>query len=252
MTDSDSLLDLFVTVVRVIASETKLGAKIMNEVVQKDINKEKARERLRILEYAEETENIKKFYTPNEAKENELVAEIQKKDPDFDKELFEKYAEEIFEKFQQAYCNNDLDALRKYVDINVIELFKLQASQKYILNEKETITIDCINYVDFYDYHIEGELEIIGVAIGVNYYDYIKNKADEIIKGSDKIKNRSVFFLTFARKLGGKTINNIKDGAMCCPNCGGKITNSYSECEFCHTILYNGTENWLLTHIEEI
>ena len=98
-------------------------------------------------------------------------------------------------------------------------------------------------------------MEVISVALGINYYDYIKDNNGEIIKGSDKIKLYTVYVLSFSRKQGGKTIKSIKeykDGKAYCPNCGGEITNSFSECEHCHTILYNSTENWLLTHIEEL
>jgi len=154
-----------------------------------------------------------------------------------------------------AYCDNNLDSLRKYVDANILELLKIQANKNDILTAKEEIVIDAVNYVDFFGYHMEGNLDIVSVAVGANYYDFAKDTEGNVVRGSDKIMNRSVYLLSFARKTGSKTINNIKDykdGVAICPNCGAKIVNSYSECEFCHTILYNGTENWLLTHIEEL
>ena len=231
----------------------------IKEYVVDKINQEKSKERindkLAILEYAESMKNKRNVYTPNEAEEDRLVDQIKHNDPDFNKELFEHYAGDIFRKLMNAFCENTLDSLRKYIDVNILELLKIQASKNASLKVKEEMIIKQVNYVDFFGFHNEGNLEVISVALGVNYYDFAKDKEGNIIKGSDKIMVRSVYFLSFARKAGSKTINNIKDyrdGIAYCPNCGGKIVNSYSECEYCHTVLYNGTDNWLLTHIEEM
>lgn len=240
---------LFVAIAKSISYSVKLGAEIADSL----INQEKIRKRLNILEYQEDAKNKKSFYTPNESEEDRLVEQIKINDPDFDKVLFEKFVQDIFTKFQTAYCNNNLDSMRKFVDVNIIEQFKVQAVQNKLLNETEKMDVVDFNFVDFFGYHIENGLEVISVAVSLVLYDYVKDKDANIIRGSDKIKRREVYILSFARKLGGKTINNIKDykeEVSHCPNCGSTITNSYSECEHCGTILFNSTENWLLNHIE--
>ena len=246
---------LFEVAAELVVTALRKGKESIEEKIYIEKNKEKVRDRLKILEYAEDAKNKKNYYTPNEPEEERLVELIKMHDPEFDKELFEHYAEDVFRKFMYAYCNNEFDSLRKYVDINILEMFRTQAIKNYALKEKEEIQIEAVNYVDFFGYHQEGNIEVVSVALGVNYYDFIKNADGKITKGSDKIKNRSTYLLSFARTSGAQTINNIKDykdGVAYCPNCGGKITNSYSECEFCHAILYNSTDNWLLTHIEEM
>ena len=148
-----------------------------------------------------------------------------------------------------------MDSLRKYIDINVLEQFKIKSLQNAASAGKEVIIIKSIDYVDIFWYHQEGDNEVVSVALGIDYYDYIKNANGEIVCGSDKVKLHAVYIVSFARKKGGKTIKNIKDyieKELYCPNCGGAITNSYSECEYCHAILFNSTESWLLTHIEEM
>ncbi len=252
----DGLAVLFALAVKAIAAGAKNGAELIDNKINLEKKKEKINNNLSIMEYnAEDDEDVKQYYTPNETEEERIVNLIKNNDPDFDKELFEHYAEDIFRKFMNAYCTYDFDSLIKYVDINIIELFRTQSMKNYALNEREEIKIDSVNYVDFFGFHKEGRMEIVSVALGVNYYDYTKNADGEITKGDDKVKIRSTYILSFARRIGSKTINNIKDykdGVAYCPNCGGKIINSYSECEYCHTILYNGTDNWLLTHIEEM
>ena len=248
----DPVLQLFATA---LAFASKGVKEQVIDKINREKNKERINDRLSILEYAENVRNRRNIYTPNETEENRIVEKIHLTDSEFNKELFEHYTEDVFRKFMNAFCENNLDSLRKYVDVNILEMFKLQADKNAQTPEIEEIIIDRINYVDFFGYHIEGDLEVVSVAVGANYYDFAKDKEGKIVSGSDKIMNRSIYLLSFARKVGSKTINNIKDykdGVAICPNCGGKIVNSYSECDFCHTVLYNGTENWLLTHIEEL
>jgi hypothetical protein len=132
----------------------------------------------------------------------------------------------------------------------------MQAYQNEMHGYKETITDLTNNYVDFFGYHKEGNVEVISVAVGIVYIDYIKDKQGNIVAGSETSKQRSVFILSFARKIGGKTINNIKDysenGISRCPNCGADIINSFSQCESCGTTLFNSTENWIMNHIEQL
>ncbi len=229
---------------------------LVEEKVEQELNKAKARSRLDILEYQEDAKNKRSFYTPNEDEENRIVDTIKLKDPDFNKELFEKFAIDIFSKFYKAYCENNLDSVRKFVDINVVEKFNLQANQNATLNLKETIEILEFNYVDIFGYHKEGNAEIISVALSLVFRDCIKDEQGTIVAGSEKAKQRGVYILSFARKIGGKTINSIKDylenGILHCTNCGSEIVNSFSQCEHCGTTLFNSTENWLMNHIERL
>ena len=243
----------FAGAVKLLAGSIKTSTKLIDEIINEEKYKEKLRNQLNILEYAEIAKSKKSFYTPNEAEEERLVEIIKRTDPNFDKELFEQYAEGVLRIIQQAYCDKEFDSLRKIVDTNIIDQFKVQTLNTIGL--KEEIKVDTINYVDFFGFHKEGKTDVLSVAIGVKYYDYFTNEEGEIVGGSDKIKKYTVYLLSFSRKIGGKTIKNIRtalDGFNYCPNCGGKITSLSNECEYCHTILFNSTDNWLLTHIEEM
>lgn len=243
----------FAGAVKLLAGSIKTSTRLIDEIINEEKYKEKMRNKLNILEYAENAKNKKGFYTPNEAEEERIVEKIKLSDPDFNKESFEQYAESLFRKIQQSYCDKEFDSLRKNVDINIIEQFKIQSLKTSDL--KEEIKIDTINYVDFFGFHKEGDTEVISVAIGAKYIDFFRDKEGEIVGGSDKIKKYTVYLLSFSRKIGRKTIKNIRnalDGFSSCPNCGGKITSLSNECEYCHTILFNNVDNWLLTHIEEM
>ena len=222
-------------------------------IIGRKLYKNHISETMAPLERLEDVKIKSGVYTPNEAEEERIVSLIKSKDPQFDKELFELFVQEIYIRFVKAYTNNDLDSMQKYVDINIIENFKLQIYQKNALELKDYVELLEFNYVDFFGYHTEGENEIVSVATNIDMYEYTKDNEGTIVIGSDKIKKSMTFILSFTRKVGGKTINNLKDykdGKVHCPNCGGVITSSYSECEHCGTTLFNSTENWLLSHID--
>ncbi len=247
---------LFSVLVKSSVALADVLGEMIDEKVHKEIKKQKMRQILDILEFQEDAKSKRSFYTPNEDEENRIVECIKKNDPEFNKELFEKFAEDVFRKFQKAYCENNLDSVRKFVDVNVIETFGVRSYQNQMNGYKETIDIADINYVDFFGYHNEGNVEVVSVAVGIVFKDYVVDETGEVIAGSDKYKKRSTYILSFARKIGGKTINNIKDyteGSIShCPNCGADIINSFSQCESCGTVLFNSTESWLMNHIEEL
>ncbi len=252
----DILATLFAFSVEAIMAGSKATVELIDDKLNKEVKKGKLREKLSILEYQEDAKNKRSFYTPNEDEENRIVDCIKLEDPDFNKELFEKFALDVFKKFQKAYCENNLNSVRKFVDINVIEAFSIKASQNEMLKYKETIDVVSDNFVDFFGYHKEGGTEVVSVAISIVYKDYIKDEEGKIIKGDERINQRGVFILSFSRKEGGKTINNIKDysknSVVRCPNCGAEIVNSFSQCDSCGTTLFNSTENWLMTYIEPL
>ena len=213
----------------------------------------KVRDNLDILEYNADVSKRKTFYTPNEIEERRLIEIIKEDDPDFDSESFEKLAESVYRKFVEAYCKNNIDSMRKYMDVNIIEFYKLKEYQNQMLKHTKYIDIVNINFVDFFGYHKEADLDIISVAIGVVCYNYMKNGNNEIISGSDSAKQTEVILLSFARKSGAKTIKSINEfekGQNVCPNCGAKITSITNICEHCGTALYNSTSSWIINHME--
>jgi len=225
--------------------------KVINPIEER----QKVRTNLDILEYHEDSKIRMEYYTPNEAEENRLVEQIKQTDPNFDKEYFKRYADYVIRDFFRAFSNKNMDALRKSVDVNIIALFNSRIYQNTVFGIEEHFELLDTNYVDFFGYQKEANVEIISVAIGMVYYTYKKKKSGEIVDGSDKIKRRSTFLLSFARNIGGQTIktdDSFKSEGITCYNCGAKITNPYSRCEYCGTVMYNSTENWLLNHIEKL
>ena len=217
------------------------------------LNMIKVRENLDILEYNADVSKRKSFYTPNEDEERRLIELIKLDDPNFDKENFEKLSENVYRKFVDAYCKNNIESMRKYMDVNIIEFYRLKEYQNQMLKHTKHIDITNINFVDFFGYHKEAGLDIISVAVGVVCYNYMKNGNNEIISGSDSAKQTEVVLLSFARKSGAKTIksiNEFEEGQDVCPNCGAKITSITNVCEHCGTALYNSTSNWIINHME--
>ena len=97
---------LFEFAVELVAAALQKGKDKIEEKIYTEKNKEKVRNKLNILEYAEDAKNRKNYYTPNEPEEERLIEKIKRQDAEFNKELFEHYAEDVFRKFMYAYCNN--------------------------------------------------------------------------------------------------------------------------------------------------
>ena len=216
-------------------------------------NRLKARNRLDILEYNADVSKRKSFYTPDEDEERRLVELIKNDDPNFDRENFEKFVESVYRKFVEAYCSNNISSLKRYIDINIIEYYRLKEYQNQMLKHKKHIDILKFNFVDFFGYHKEADLDIISVAVGVVCYKYTQNANNEIISGSDKASQNEVILLSFARKKDAKTIKSVKeyiDGKYTCPNCGAEIKTISNVCEHCNTALYNSTSSWIINHME--
>ena len=222
-------------------------------IIGRKIARNKIAENLEPLEHNDEFGKRNRIYTPNESEEERIVNNIKIKDPGFEKELFEKFVKDVFNRFEEAFTDNELNRVRKFVDVNIMERYKMIIAQRKACNQKQYVKIVDYNFVDFFGYQFEGKHEIVSVAVGTIMYDYVKDEEGNIVEGSDKNKVKRTYLLSFARKQGGQTINNIKDYTeeiSHCPNCGAEIKNAYSECEHCGTVLFNSTENWLINHIE--
>ena len=71
---------------------------------------------------------------------------------------------------------------------------------------------------------------------------------NEIVRGSDKIKERTTYMLKIFRKRGTQTAEVEKE--ITCPNCGAKISNQKHFCEYCKAVVLTQAGQWLLNNIE--
>lgn len=214
------------------------------------LNRKKVRARMETVDYGDHKEKRKKNYTRNLILDEQIVLKIKEDDSNFDDIAFKEWAKESFIEFQKAWTNKDINSISSKLDKSFREQYNLLLDTNIEKDCKNIIDIKTVNYVDFSSYSNDNEKEIIEVAINVVLYDYTINETTRVIVGgSEKIKQRTTYKLTFYRKLG--TLTNGGDTVLVCPNCGGKIDNKQNKCMYCDTWILNGVKDWILNNIEK-
>lgn len=214
------------------------------------INRKKVRQRMDTMDYSSHREKRKTHYTRNLILDEQIALKIKEDDRIFDDIAFKEWAKETFVEFQKAWSNKNLNSISNRLDKSLCEQYTLLASTNIEEDYKNIIAIETINYVDFSSYSNDNEKEIIEVAINVIMYDYVVNEiTKEIISGSDKIKQRTTYKLTFYRRMGTQTNNGSNE--LICPNCGAKIDIKQNKCAYCNTKILNGIRDWILNNIEK-
>lgn len=214
------------------------------------LNRKKVRKRMATVDYGDHKEKRKKNYTRNLILDEQIAIKIKEDDATFDDIAFKQWAKETFIEFQKAWTNKDINSISSRLDKSLCEQYNLLLNTNLEKDCKNIIDIKTVNYVDLSSYSNDNEKEIVEVALNVVLYDYVINESTkEIVSGSEKIKQRITYKLTFYRKLGIQT--NNKNSLLVCPNCGGKIENKQNKCVYCGTWILNGVKDWILNNIEK-
>lgn len=222
----------------------------IKKVIRAIFKRKKVRTRMETVDYGEHKEKRKKNYTRNLILDEQILLKIKEADSKFDDIVFKEWAKETFIEFQKAWSNKNIKSISSRLDTSLCEQYSLLVNANVEVECKNIIDIKTINYVDFSSYSNDNEKEIIEVALNVVLCDYVINETTkEIVSGSENIKQRTTYKLTFYRKLGTPT--NDKGNLLMCPNCGGKIENKQNKCTYCDTWILNGVSDWILNNIEK-
>lgn len=171
--------------------------------------------------------------------------EIQKYLPNMtEKQLLNTLYNKFIE-IQNAWMNFDYDILKKDC---TDELYNSYQADLEILKSKDGQNImhsfKCINY------NINGIVEENGILtikmyLHVEFYDYvIDTNTNEIIRGNNNSKVHNQYHLNFISK---KTNEEI-----ICPSCGAKVEKGLSECTYCHTVINNNYDDFVLSSKSKI
>ena len=91
----------------------------------------------------------------------------------------------------------------------------------------------------------ENDIIVIKMYLCVSFYDYvIDSKTNNITRGNSANKVNNKYILNFVTK---NTDNNIT-----CPSCGSDVEKGLTECEYCHTIINNNYDDFVLSSKNKI
>lgn len=208
------------------------------------------------------TNRSRNIYNPNnmvntdnitKSRSIQVANRVMSVDPLFSEENFISFTKELFVKLQNAWTARDWEPMRLFETPELFETHKAQV-QGYIdtkrINIMDRISV---NYAYLYNYRVQGEKEILEVALKSTMKDYIIDEiTKEVLEGNKTQDRQTLYKLTFERTKGTLTEEETDEiKTTNCPNCGAptKIT-SAGKCEYCGSIILTNDHSWVLSNLE--
>lgn len=185
--------------------------------------------------------------------EVEVLEKILKEDKHFSKSRFYTWTCMVFQSVMRAFSTKDVSLLRSFEEDSLYIQHK-QKIQQYI-DKKETRKIDriVIKGTLLKDYHIEGDKQLLVVALAANLVDALFDSSSHTISGHPYYRVRRQYILTFVRNVGVKTTKYSNLINTTCPNCGASVQLlEDGTCSYCGSVVTTGKYGWVLLSIKDI
>ena len=159
--------------------------------------------------------------------------------PDFDPIEFKNQTYEIYKKIQVSWMNFDYESMRKCVTDEMFNMYKSQLTTLSV--KKQTNIMKDFNLLSFNIVGMEVKDNILSltVTMGIECYDYITDKKNKVVRGTDKRKVIYNYAMTFNK--------GISDKPNKCPNCGAPLENvNSSVCPYCDSTIIGENYDWIL------
>ena len=182
--------------------------------------------------------------------EDEILKKIKENDKDFSKSEFSSWIKALITHLFDAWSNNDLKTIRLYVTNNYFVVCKEEIEQLKLEKKYHIKNIEKVKGLLLKEYNIEGNIEILKVAVTIIVKDYITSGKEN--DDTDYKECEKPLLITFIREKGVKS-NYKKTTAFNCPNCGAVLKpNLKATCDYCGVSVNNGKYNWAIDNIEDI
>ena len=159
--------------------------------------------------------------------------------PNFTEEEFKQEAYDIYQKVQIAWMNFDYDNMRKSVTDEMYNMYKSQLTTLSV--KKQTNIMKDFNLLGFNIRGMEIKDNIISLTVimQVECYDYIVDKNNKVVRGTDKRKVIYNYAMTFNKGISEKPNK--------CPNCNAPLENvNSSKCPYCDSVIISENYDWVL------
>ena len=160
--------------------------------------------------------------------------------PDFDSSAFRMQVFSMYKKIEIAWMNFDYENLRKYTtdelyNQNHSQLIALQVKkQKNIMKDFELKSFEIVGME-----RIENTIAL-KVRMTVECFDYVVDKENKVVRGTDKQKMVYDYEMTFVKGMDTK-VNK-------CPNCNAPLENvNSSVCPYCDSVIISNNYDWVLS-----
>jgi uncharacterized tellurite resistance protein B-like protein len=185
----------------------------------------------------------------------EIVARLRENDPAFDDQAFAARVRVAFVKIQEAWCGQNLTAVRPFISDGVYERFSLQFDEQRaqgLRNQMDNLQVGDIEVASGYADRL---FDVLSIGIEASATDsMVSIKDGKRLSGSTTSEPFAEVW-SFIRRRGAKTQTDPSKPGLIegnCPNCGGAIElNQNANCQYCGAILRSGQYDWVLAEITQ-
>ena len=181
-----------------------------------------------------------------------VAAQVRESDPDFSAEKFLGWSQEVFMKIQEAWTTRDWKVIRPFESENLFNAHKQQLDEYIRMNKINVIEKVGIKHCSLKSYTVDGDKEVMVVALNAILRDYVVDATTRNVLESDPNRDWYMKYeMTFNRKVGVKTRPGLSNMSTTnCPNCGAptEITSS-GQCPYCGSVITNGEHDWVLSNL---
>ncbi len=187
--------------------------------------------------------------------EAEIVPAIQAIDPNFSRDAFINWGNEVFITLQQAWTERDWAKIRPFEKEELFRQHEMQL-QEYI-NTGRINVIGRVNVRQAYlhRYQRDAQYEYLTVYMETRMTDYIiDEKTKNVVKGDPNRDYFLNYLLTYTRKTGVQTDPaKSNHSTVSCPHCGAPVSvTSAGRCEYCDFIITTGEHDWVLSSLDGV
>lgn len=187
--------------------------------------------------------------------EAEIVPAIQAIDPNFSRDAFINWGNEVFITLQQAWTERDWSKIRPFEKEELYRQHEMQL-QEYIRTGRINV-IERVNIRQAYlhRYQRDAQYEYLTVYMETRMNDYIiDEKTQNVVKGDPNRDYYLNYLLTYMRRTGVLTdAAKSNHSTVSCPNCGAPVSiTSAGRCEYCDHIITTGEHDWVLSSLDGV
>jgi len=183
----------------------------------------------------------------------QAVDTLKNEDPEFSDASFYSRVRDGFLKIQEAWSNQELEALRPFVSDGIFERFTLQIQEQQDLGYRNVMENVQVRSSLIAGLSRDDLFDVLHVEINASATDYrIDRNSGKEIRGSRRGES-FVEYWSFIRRRGTQTkpgAEGLIEGT--CPNCGSSLRfNKTAKCEACDALIRSGQYDWVLSEITQ-
>jgi uncharacterized tellurite resistance protein B-like protein len=191
----------------------------------------------------------------DEQEQTALLDKLRETDAAFDQDAFLARVRVAFGKIQEAWCGQNLTAVRPFISDGVFERFTLQFDEQRaegLRNQMDNLEIQDVETAGGY---ADTLFDVLNIRIEASATDSMVSLKDGKRLSGSTTSEPFVEIWTFLRRRGAQTAADPNKPGLIegnCPNCGGAIElNQNANCQYCGAILRSGQYDWVLAEITQ-